>query len=238
MLVKNWMTEDIITIKTDESVATAVNLFRVHDLHILPVVHGDSVVGIISENDIRQETDIFSSSSTAQTLDKTVLEKAVSEFMVTDVNTVFFDHTIEETAGIFFKNNISSVPVIDHHHRLVGVISHTDLLRAIVTFTGAGRRGILFAFNVSDRKGAIQELIDSIHNYGGRIASIFTTEELAPKDHCRAYFRLYGIDRFKLRVLTQEMKKKASLIYMKDRHEIRKEYTQKQPAQSEGMNLL
>jgi acetoin utilization protein AcuB len=209
-------------------VATAVNLFRVHDLHILPVVHGDTVAGIISENDIRQETDIFSSSSTARTRDKTVLEKAVSEFMVTDVNTVFFDHTIEETAEIFFKNNISSVPVIDHHHRLVGVISHTDLFRAIVTFTGAGRRGILFAFNVSNRKGSLQELIDSIHNYGGRIASVFTTEELAPKDHCRAYFRLYGIDRFKLRILTEELKGKAPLVYMKDRHEIRTKYTQKQ----------
>lgn len=238
MLVKNWMTEDIITVNKDDSLATAVNLFRRHDIHILPVVKGDTALGIISASDIKQETDLFSTLPTVRAPDKTVPERTVAEFMVTDVITIFFDHTVEETAEILIKNNISSAPVINHNQKLVGVITQTDLLRAIVTFTGASRRGILFAFIIDDRKGSINNLTDVINKHGARIASILTTDEATPKGYFRAYIRMFGIDRFKLRALTEELKKKASLVYMIDRLEIRKESTREQPVQPERINVL
>ena len=221
MLVKNWMTQDIATVRSDDSLSTAVNLLRLHDIHILPVVNHNTVLGIISASDINQESNIFLPLSSAP-------EKTVAEFMVRDFITVFFNHTVEETAEILMKNNISSVPVIDHDQKLVGIITRKDLLRAFVIVTGADRRGILFAFIINDQRGSIRNLTDTIHNNNARIASVFTTHENAPKGCLLVYIRMFGIDRFKLRILTEELKGKASMVYMIDRPEVRKEYTQKQ----------
>jgi acetoin utilization protein AcuB len=223
MLVKYWMNADVVAIDLNDSIETVANLFNLPDINILPVVKNGTLIGILSENDIKTEAGVAVLPSYIQKVDNSVSTKKVADFLKTDSVTVYIDHTIEEALEIFIANSISNAPVIDHRKRLVGMIGKSNLLRAVVAYTGARRGGIIFAFNVADRPGEIQKLTDAIRRHSGRIASVFSTRGLAPKNHCRVYIRVFGIDRFKLRRLTEELKRYATIVYSIDRPENRME---------------
>ena len=76
---------------------------------------------------------------------------------------------------------------------------------------------------VEDRPGSIKEVADIIRKYGGRMASILTSYDMAPEGFRRVYIRMYGIDRFKINRLKEALQQKAQLLYMVDRREVHRE---------------
>lgn len=137
--------------------------------------------------------------------------------------TIPFDYTIEETAEILLKHKISGAPVIGQYGDVLGAITQNDIFRVIISLTGSERKGIQFGLEVEDRAGSVKEVVDTIREYGGRMASILTSYDLSPKGFRRVYIRMYGIDRFKLNNLKEALRKKATLLYMVDRREISRE---------------
>ena len=113
--------------------------------------------------------------------------------------------------------------MIDHFGDIVGTITQNDIFRTIISLTGVARKGIQFGLEVEDRPGSIKDVTDTIREYGGRMASILTSYDLAPKGFRRLYIRMYGIDRFKLNKLKDSLREKASLLYMVDRREAKRE---------------
>ena len=55
----------------------------------------------------------------------------VRDVMTTSVITVSPAATYEETARILYKHNLSGVPVVNGHGKLVGIVSEKDLFRAM-----------------------------------------------------------------------------------------------------------
>ena len=143
--------------------------------------------------------------------------------MTKDPITVPLDYTIEETAETLLKHKISGAPIIDHEDDLIGIITKSDIFRIIISLTGAERKGIQFGMEVTDRPGSIKDVTDTIRKYGGRMASILTSYDMAPKGCRRVYIRMYGIDRFKINNLKEALREKALLLYMVDRREINRE---------------
>ena len=137
--------------------------------------------------------------------------------------TVPEDYTIEETAEVLLKHKISGVPVVDPYGDIVGTITQNDLFRIIISLTGVERKGIQFGLEVEDRPGSIKEIADMIRQYGGRMASILTSYDMAPEGFRRMYIRMYGIDRFKINKLKESLREKATLLYMVDRSEAKRE---------------
>ena len=64
MLIREWMTKDVITVTPDTSMLKASKLMKDHNIRRLPVLDGKHVVGIVSDRDIRA-----ASPSKATTLD-------------------------------------------------------------------------------------------------------------------------------------------------------------------------
>ena len=143
--------------------------------------------------------------------------------MTKDPITVHPNFTVEETAKILLENKISGVPVEDGKNQLVGVITQNDLFRVLISLTGVNKRGIQFAMMLEDRPGSIKEVADIIRKYGGRMVSILSSYERIPEGHRRAYIRMYNIDRIKLPQLKEELKEKATLLYMVDLREDKRE---------------
>jgi len=56
----------------------------------------------------------------------------VHELMTTDVVTVRVDTHVKQALTLLDKHNITSTPVVDSKHHVVGVLSEADLLRASV----------------------------------------------------------------------------------------------------------
>ncbi|WP_028318477.1 CBS and ACT domain-containing protein [Desulfobulbus elongatus] len=216
MLVKNWMNTPAITIDMHSSMQEAMNLLKTHRISMLPVMDKNRLVGIVTDRDLKK-----SSPSDATTLEIHELLYLLSTVQIKDIMspkpiTVPADFTIEETAEILMVNKISGVPVVDNDGSVVGVITHTDLFKVIISLTGIGKKGIQFAFSLEDREGSILEVAHIIRQFGGRIASILTSYEKAPEGYRNVYIRMYSIDRVKLEGLKTALKEKSRLLYMVD----------------------
>jgi acetoin utilization protein AcuB len=54
MLVKNWMSRDVITIDINDSMQDATRLVKQQGISRLPVMKKDKLVGIITDRDLKR----------------------------------------------------------------------------------------------------------------------------------------------------------------------------------------
>jgi acetoin utilization protein AcuB len=100
MLVKNWMSKPVVTIDVNSSMQDASHLLKKHHIRMIPVLHHEKLVGIITDRDLKR-----SSASDATSLDKHELLYLLSKVTAKEIMTknpicVTPDYTIEETARI------------------------------------------------------------------------------------------------------------------------------------------
>jgi len=219
MLVKNWMSKEVVTVHVNDTMQDVVKLLREHGIRMLPVMEQGELVGIVTDRDMKR-----ASASDATTLDFYELIHLVSTIKIKHIMTknpitVPFDFTVEETAEVLLKNKISGVPVVNHDKEIVGTITQTDLFKVLISLTGAGAKGLQFAFEAEDRPGSIKELADIIRKYGGRVVSILFSYDNVTPGYRKIYVRIYSIDRSKLSRLKDELKEKTTLMYMVDHRE-------------------
>jgi len=223
MLVKNWMSKTVITADVNDSMNDVMSLMKKHGIGMVPVMKNGELAGIVTDRDLKR-----SSASDATTLEVHELLFLISKIKVKDIMTkdpitVPFDFTVEEAAEVLMEKRISGAPVTDPEGRIVGTITKGDLFRVLISLTGVGKRGIQFAFQVEDRPGTIKDVADIIRHYGGRMVSILTSYEHVPEGYRKVYIRMYGVERGKLPQLEDDIRKKATLLYVVDHRENRRE---------------
>jgi acetoin utilization protein AcuB len=223
MLVKNWMSKNVITVDEKDSMEDAMKHLKEHDIRMLPVMKKGKLIGIVTDRDLKK-----ASASDATTLEVHELlylltKIKVKDIMTRDVITVPPDYTVEETAQVLQKNRISGAPVVDANGQLVGTITQTDLFRVLISLTGVGNGGIQFGFQVEDRSGSIKEVADIIRIYGGRMVSILSSYDDVPEGYRKVYIRMRSIERSKLQKLIQGLRTRATLLYMLDHTENNRE---------------
>lgn len=223
MLVKHYMSRNVVTIDADDSMQHAISLMKEHNISMLPVLKKGELVGIVSDGDLKR-----ASASDATTLDVHEILYLISKIKIKDIMTktpvtVHPDCTTEETAQILVEKKISGVPVVDSADNIVGIITRDDLFNLLISMSGLGKQGIQFAFIVEDRSGSIKELTDVIRKHDGRIASILSSYERAPVGHRIVYIRTYDIPSNTLPLLKEEMREKATLLYVVDHRTNRRE---------------
>jgi acetoin utilization protein AcuB len=229
MLVKNWMIPNGVRVTPDDTLQTALQLLEGRSLHRLPVMSGARIEGSIARSDIEREALKRCGRLDGADFDGFAGQTRVRDLMSAETIAVPVDQTIEETVALFVEHELCDAPVVDHKGLMVGMITRSELLRALVSVTGAQTGGILFAFMVPDRECAIKEVSDTIRDFGGRISSILTTQTKAPKDMHKLYIRVTGVDRFRLNPLSRKLEQKAALLYMIDRRELRKDISERTP---------
>ena len=230
MLVKNWMSKKVISVKETDSMHDAMKLLKEHDIRMLPVMRENKMVGIVTDRDLKRASASDATTLEVHELLYLISKIKVEEIMTKDPLTVPIDYTVEEVAEILLKNKISGVPVVDHDGQVVGTITEMDLFRVLIALTGVGKGGIMFAFTLEDRPGSIKEVTDVIRGYGGRLASILSSYERVPTGYRRVYVRMYGVDRAKLAELKEKLRAKAKMLYMVDHREQRREIYQEEEA--------
>ncbi|MBW1741008.1 MAG: CBS domain-containing protein [Deltaproteobacteria bacterium] len=214
MLVKSWMTTDVITVDEDTPMMKASIIMKEKKIRCLPVLDKKGkLVGIITDNDLRD-----ASPSKATTLDMYELNYLLSTIEVSKImtrNVVFVkpDETVEFAAILMLENKISSLPVINHNSSLVGIITQTDIFKVLINITGVYTGGIQFGLSLEDRPGSIREVADVIRSHGGRIVSILSTRETAEEGHHNVYIRTIPLPEDKIRSLVRELEGRFVVLY-------------------------
>lgn len=214
MLVQGWMTTDVITVDEETSMMKASIIMKEKKIRCLPVVDKKGkLVGIVTDNDLRD-----ASPSKATTLDMYELNYLLSTIRVSSImtkNLVFVrpDETVEFAAILMLENKISALPVIHHNSSLVGIITQTDIFKALISITGVYTGGIQFGLSLEDRPGSIGEAADLIRSYGGRIVSILSTREMAEEGRYNVYIRTIPLPEDKIRSLVRELEGRFVVLY-------------------------
>ena len=159
VLVRHAMTNPVVTVRPESSLARALSLLRRHQISGLPVVDGPlHVVGVLSEKDIAR---VFSEAASVRT-DDGMLEiflrsgskevflhsydvgsgellhlgmnalrcLKVREAMTPAPVTISPEASLDEAARIMNERRIRRLPVVEHG-RLVGILTRHDVLGAL-----------------------------------------------------------------------------------------------------------
>ena len=131
MMVKDVMKTQLVTLNADSKLGFANDIMYLGRIRHLPVVKGDTIVGILTQRDLYRSS--LTSILTNWKENKEFLDSIkVSEVMTKNVITVAPDATIEEAAQIMIDKKVGGLPVVKEKNKLVGLITETDVLQYFV----------------------------------------------------------------------------------------------------------
>jgi acetoin utilization protein AcuB len=130
--VHEWMSPDPVTVAPDTDVREARRLLQRYGVRHLPVVRGGRLVGIVSDRDVRLEQAALEALDDRRLVALVRGERDVSEVMTAAVHTISPDGSVTEAARTMLSRRISALPVVDDGGRLLGVITSTDCLLALL----------------------------------------------------------------------------------------------------------
>jgi len=116
--VRDVMSKDLVTLEPDDTVGEALGKMKKHGVHELPVVHGKNVAGLVTMSAIMRRRGLPPSTSVA-----TLLQTAPAVTPEDDLPTA---------AEKMIQGGFRAFPVMERK-RLVGIVSRTDLTKAIAS---------------------------------------------------------------------------------------------------------
>lgn len=173
------------------------------------------LVGMVDSEDVRRA--LISSTTTGEIQTSGGIElTTVNEIMKENMVLVSLFSTLDEVAALFIRNHISSAPVMDENGDVAGIITKTDICKALISLAGRTNREFDFGFQVEDSAGSIKAITDIIRSLGGRIASILISYDDVPAGFRNVYIRVYQIERADLDKLKNKLMPAATMLYMFD----------------------
>lgn len=122
VLVRNHMSTPAVTVGPEADYKAALKLMQDSALHHLPVVDsGGNLVGIAAERDL-----LLAAAHYLQS------EVEVGDIMHRGVVTATPDMSVAEAASLMVSKRIGGLPVVNDAKQVIGIITETDLFKALV----------------------------------------------------------------------------------------------------------
>jgi CBS domain-containing protein len=118
--IEEVMTTRPRSVTRDTTLAQVAELMAAEDVGAIPVVEGDSLVGMVTDRDIVIR-------AVARGLDPS--STRVSEVSSEDLVTVSPNNDLSDALQLMARYQVRRLPVIDDDNRLVGVVSQADVAR-------------------------------------------------------------------------------------------------------------
>ena len=148
---ESGMIVDPITIEPEQKVKDALELMSRYKISGVPVVKGRKLVGILTNRDLRFETNLEQRVSNVMTKDKLV--------------TVSQNISLEDSKKLLHKHRIEKLLVVDEEFNLKGLITIKDIEK-IQQYPNAckdqlGRLRVGGAVGITDREARVQALLNA-----------------------------------------------------------------------------
>jgi acetoin utilization protein AcuB len=159
LLVRDWMTGNLVTLSPEASAAEALTLCRERRIRHIPILEERRLVGIVSDRDLRDASPALSDPERARTLRKI----RVGDVMTREVITVDPQDSIENAAQQMYELKIESLPVMAEEE-LLGIVTSSDVMRALVMLAGLPEPGCRIEVRVPNREGILAEVAGEIRD--------------------------------------------------------------------------
>ncbi|MCU0485613.1 MAG: CBS domain-containing protein [Anaerolineales bacterium] len=174
MLVRDWMTKKLITIRPESDPMAAISLLNAGNFRHLPVIESDGrLVGIVDRADI----ELFLAKAGSPGYVKR--NHRVDQFMQRHVIAVPPDCPLEEAALMMVEHKIGSLPVLENG-KLVGIITETDIFKRFAIMLGGGSLSLRLTIQLTDKPGQLAELAGRIAQANGNIVSVVSSPAEQP----------------------------------------------------------
>lgn len=117
MKVREIMTKDIASLRSDDSIERAAQLMKQYNCGCIPVCTNDKVIGVITDRDIAVR-----SVASGQTPG----EKRVGDVMTTNLVVGNPDMDVADAASIMSDRQIRRLPIVENNS-LVGIVALGDI---------------------------------------------------------------------------------------------------------------
>ncbi len=173
MFVRRWMSSPVLTIAEAEPAAAAMEFMTKRKVRRLPVLDGEKLAGIVTLSDLQASKKAGAS---------------LGDVMTRNPLTVAPDDTLEQAAKLMLEKQISGLPVVEDG-RVAGIITESDVFRALCELLGVAEKGARVVFSVPE--GA--DLLESVHKKlsGLALRSLATTHD-AEKGQWEVVMRVRG----------------------------------------------
>jgi acetoin utilization protein AcuB len=191
LLVRDWMTRELVTLSPEASVAEALTLCRERRIRHIPIIEEGRLVGIVSDRDLRDASPALGDPERASTLQ----EIRVGDVMTREVSTADPQDSIENAAQEMYELKIGSLPVVaeEDEEELLGIVTSSDVMRALVTLAGLPEPGCRIEVRAPNRAGILAEVAGKIQDLGVDIFSVLSDPDQRAGDRTMV-FQLVSAD--------------------------------------------
>ena len=140
--IKDWMTRDVITVSPDAALPHADFLMTEKSIRRLPVVKDGYLVGIVTRSDIHIAQSPNGEVLNIWELNYLISTLKVERLMTRPPITIPEQATISEAARIMDAHKIGGLPVLDNRSKVVGIITESDIFRAVAHEWNKGEEGL------------------------------------------------------------------------------------------------
>lgn len=176
MFVSDIMTKNPVTVSPDLMVDEAALIMSKNRFRRLPVVKDGSVVGFLSDRDIMQVAPSPATTLSKYEVNSLLAKMKVKEIMSKMVYTIQASAPIEEAALMMCNNKIGGMPVISSTGSIVGIITETDVFKAVVDIMGLTKANTRLTIQGDDKVGVVQNVSAVFANMGINITSLVSTQ--------------------------------------------------------------
>jgi len=214
MIIKDWMTKDVITVDPETSMMRAAKLMKEKGIRRLPVVDDKGkIVGMLSDRDVKE-----ASPSKATTLDVHELYYLLSEIKVKNIMspnplTILDTDTVVKCAAIMHDKKISGLPVLNEQGELVGIMTQNEVYRVLLSITGIYHGGIQIGLKLPDQRGTLKEVLDCLRGHKARVISILTSYDKVEEGYRQVFLRVMDMEKSVLNELKKELSEKYDLMF-------------------------
>ncbi len=139
MLIEEWMTTALRSVRPLDSVAHARAILEEHRINQMPVVTDGRLVGIVTDRDLRDAPTVVKAATaeagSIEAAEATPGRISVETVMTTNVLTLKPSDPLEKAAELMRRERIGAVPIVEKG-RLRGILTRSDILKAFVAMSG------------------------------------------------------------------------------------------------------
>lgn len=194
MIVRYWMSRSVQATSEDTALLEALIQMRRGHIRRLPVLRGRTLCGIISLSDLYRYVDPahVGRAVLPETTTDYLTRHQVKEVMNAQPITCAPNTPLEEAGRVMRDRRVGALPVMQHGD-LVGIITESDVLTALVSIASADQNSKRICLRISNRyqQDIFGDIVRLCHQHGLQLL-VLLTHPLREEDAQMVMLRLRG----------------------------------------------